>query len=89
MQYMHKTGYTEPVPLPEGVSTEAAVEVVARSSWATELAKGVCGKSYAGLKEGSKEWYDCLQNVSHRVAARSLGLSWPLASVPTPRKRGR
>ena len=82
-------GYKEPVPLPEGITAQQAVEVVARSSWATELAKGVCGQGYASLKEGSAEWYACIQNVSHRVASRSLGLDWPLKPTPAPRRRGR
>jgi hypothetical protein len=78
------------VGLPPGVSPEAAIETIARSAWAHGLAEGVCGPGYAGFTPGSPEFDACVYNVSHRVAARVLGLTWtPPAAAPTaaPRRR--
>jgi hypothetical protein len=73
------------VGLPPGVSPEAAIETIARSAWAHGLAEGVCGPGYAGFTPGSPEFDTCVYNVSHRVAARVLGLTWtPPAAPPTP-----
>ena len=70
------------VELPPGVTPEAAVETVARSAWARGLAEGVCGPGYAGFMPGSPEFAYCVHNVSHKVAARVLGLTW--VPPPTP-----
>ena len=76
--------------LPPGVTPEQAIEVVARSEWARKLAEGVCGPKYVGYTPGTPEFETCVHNVSHKVAARVLGLSWPPApAVPTPTRRRR
>jgi hypothetical protein len=76
--------------LPPGVTPEAAIETVARSAWARNLAEGVCGPGYAGFTPGTPEFETCVYNVSHRVAARVLGLSWaPPPTPPTPTTRRR
>jgi hypothetical protein len=73
------------IGLPPGVTPEAAIETVARSAWARGLAEGVCGPGYAGFTPGTPEFDRCVYNVSHRVAARVLGLSWtPPAAPPAP-----
>jgi len=71
------------VALPAGVTPEEAIEVVARSEWARKLAEGVCGPKYAGFTPGTPEFEACVYNVSHKVAARVLGLTW----TPTPPTR--
>ncbi len=79
-----------PVGLPPGVTPEAAVETVARSAWARGLAEGVCGPGYAGFALGTPEFNSCVYNVSHKVAARVLGLTWTPPAVPPrppPRRR--
>jgi intein/homing endonuclease len=44
-----------------------------------------CGPGYAGFTPGTPEFERCVYNVSHRVAARVLGLSWtPPAAPPAP-----
>ena len=74
------------VELPPGVTPEAAVETVARSAWAHGLAEGVCGPGYAGFTPRTPEFESCVYHVSHKVAARVLGLTWvPPPAVP-PRK---
>ena len=77
------------VGLPPGISPEAAIETVARSTWAHGLAEGVCGPGYAGFTPGTPEFISCVYNVSHKVAARVLGLTWvaPVAPPPRPRRR--
>jgi len=76
------------VELPPGVTPEAAVETVARSAWARGLAEGVCGPGYAGFSPRTPEFESCVYNVSHKVAARVLGLTWvPPPAVPPPRPR--
>jgi len=77
------------ITLPPGVTPEQAIEVVARSEWARKLAEGVCGPKYAGFAPGTPEFETCVRNVSHKVAARVLGLSWPAPAVPTPTRRRR
>jgi len=77
------------VTLPTGVTPEEAIEVVARSDWARKLAEGVCGPKYAGFSPGTREFDRCVYNVSHKVAARVLGLSWPTPTAVTPTKRRR
>jgi len=66
------------------VRAEDAIEIVARSTWAQELAKGVCGPGYVGFTPGTPEYERCVYNVSHRVAARVLGLTWPPPAPPAP-----
>jgi len=80
--------------LPPGVTPEAAIETVARSAWARNLAEGICGPGYAGFTPGTPEFERCVYNVSHRVAARVLGLTWtppptppPAPTPPAPRRR--
>jgi len=77
------------VGLPPGVTPEAAIETIARSAWAHGLAEGVCGPGYAGFAPGTAEFDACVYNVSHRVAARVLGLTWTPPAAPTaaPRRR--
>ena len=83
------THYAEPMPLPAGVRPEQAIEVVAGGTWARGIAEGVCGPGYAGFTQGSTEWQACVYNVSHRVAARTLGLSWNPPTTPPTRPRRR
>jgi len=77
------------------VAPTDAIEVVAGSSWARGLAEGVCGPGYAGFGPGTREFDSCVYNVSHKVAARVLGMTWtpaptPPAPIPTRRpRRGR
>ena len=63
---------------------------VVHNTWARGIAEGVCGPGYAGFVAGSTEWQACVYNVSHRVAARTLGLSWTPPTTPPsrPRRRG-
>ena len=75
------------LPLPAGVRPEQAIEVVAGGSWAQGIAEGVCGPGYAGFTSGSPEFQACVYNVSHRVAARTLGLTWTPPSTPPTRPR--
>jgi hypothetical protein len=77
------------VGLPPGVTPEAAIETISRSAWAHGLAEGVCGPGYAGFAPGTPEFDTCVYNVSHRVAARVLGLTWTPPAVPpaAPRRR--
>ncbi|MEM2291665.1 MAG: hypothetical protein QXX41_00145 [Nitrososphaerota archaeon] len=77
------------VELPPGVAPEQAVEIVARSEWARRLAEGVCGPGYAGFAPGTPEFERCVYNVSHRVAARVLGLTWAPPPTPLPPRRRR
>jgi hypothetical protein len=74
------------IELPPGISPSDAVETVARSAWARGLAEGVCGAKYAGFTPGTPEYETCVYNVSHKVAARVLGLTWPLPPTPPPRR---
>jgi len=80
-----------PVPIVDTVSPTNAIEVVAGSSWARGLAEGVCGPGYAGFTPGTSEFDRCVYNVSHRVAARVLGMTWapapPVAPPPRPPRR--
>lgn len=73
------------VELPPGVSPEQAIEIVAKSEWARKLAEGVCGPGWVGLTPGTPEYESCVYNVSHRVAAKVLGLEWAPPARP-PRK---
>ena len=75
------------IELPPGVSPEDAVEIVSRSAWARNLAAGVCGPGYAGFSPGTPEFDRCVSSVSHKVAARVLGLTWPLPTRPARRRR--
>jgi len=75
-------GVFEQPPIVDAVSPANAIEVVAGSSWAKGLAEGVCGPGYAGFTPGTPEFDRCVYNVSHRVAARVLGMTW--APPPTP-----
>lgn len=75
--------------LPPGVSPEAAIETVSNSAWAHNLAEGVCGPKYAGFAPGTPEFLTCVHNVSHRVAARVLGLTWSPVSMPPARAKRR
>lgn len=82
------------IPVVDRVRPEDAIEVVAASTWAQELAKGVCGPGYAGFTPGTPEFERCVYNVSHKVAARVLGLTWPpppapptAPPAPPPRRR--
>jgi hypothetical protein len=76
------------VPIIDKVKPEDAIEVIAGSTWAKSLAEGVCGGKYAGLTPGTPEYERCVYNVSHRVAARVLGLTWsPPPTPPPPRRR--
>jgi len=78
------------VPLPANVRPEQAVEVVAGSSWARGLAEGVCGPGYAGFSPGTPEFERCVFNVSHKVAAGTLGIPWtPPTGAPAPARRRR
>ena len=77
------------VGLPPGVKPEDAIETVARSAWARNLAEGVCGPGYAGFTPGTPEFESCVYNVSHRVAARVLGLTWTPPPTPPTRRRRR
>jgi len=79
----------EQVPIVDAVSAANAIEVVAGSSWARGLAEGVCGPGYAGFSPGTAEFDRCVYNVSHRVAARVLGMTWapPVAPPPRPPRR--
>jgi len=65
-----------------------------RDGWYT--ANGVlvhnCGPGYAGFSPGTSEFDRCVYNVSHRVAARVLGITWappapPVAPPRPPRRR--
>jgi len=82
------------IPAVDTVRPEAAIEVVASSSWARGLAEGVCGLGYAGFAPGTPEFDRCVYHVSHKVAARTLGMAWtppptpPTAAPPRrPRRR--
>jgi len=80
------------IPIVDTVSPANAIEVVAGSSWARGLAEGVCGPGYAGFTPGTPEFDRCVYNVSHKVAARVLGMTWappPAPPVPVrpPRRR--
>jgi hypothetical protein len=78
----------EAIPVIDKVKPEDAIEIVANSSWAKSLAEGVCGAKYAGFTTGTPEFDRCVYNVSHRVAARVLGLTWsPPPTPPPPRRR--
>ena len=83
------------IPTVDTVRPEDAIEVVAGSSWARGLAEGVCGLGYAGFSPGTAEFDRCVFHVSHKVAARTLGMTWmppptPPAALPTRRpRRGR
>jgi len=77
------------VGLPPGVSSEDAIETVARSAWAHGLAEGVCGPGYAGFAPGTPEFDHCVYSVSHKVAARVLGLTWVAPAAPPTRPRRR
>ncbi|MEM2455178.1 MAG: hypothetical protein QXN21_04475 [Candidatus Bathyarchaeia archaeon] len=82
------SGLTGQVALPPGVTPEQAIEVVAKSEWARRLAEGVCGPGYAGFTPGTEEFERCVYNVSHRVAARVLGLEYiPPPAPARPRRR--
>jgi len=78
-------------PIVDRVRPEEAIEVVAGSSWGRGLAEGVCGPGYAGFSPGTAEFDRCVYHVSHRVAARVLGMTWipptPVAPPPRPRRR--
>jgi len=77
-------------PILDRVRPEEAIEVVAQSSWARGLAEGVCGPGYAGFVPGTPEFERCVYNVSHKVAARTLGMTWtppPVAPPPRPPRR--
>jgi len=76
-------------PVVDRVRPEEAIEVVASSSWARGLAEGVCGPGYAGFSPGTPEFERCVYNVSHKVAARVLGMIWapPLAPPVVPPRR--
>jgi len=80
-----------PVPsVVDRVRPEEAIEVVAASSWARGLAEGVCGPGYAGFAPGTPEFERCVYNVSHKVAARVLGMTWvppPAPPVVPPARR--
>jgi hypothetical protein len=72
-------------PVVDAVSAANAIEVVAGSSWARGLAEGVCGPGYAGFSPDTPEFNRCVYNVSHRVAARVLGMTWsPTPPAPPP-----
>jgi len=79
-----------PPPLVDRVRPEDALEVMAASSWAHGLAEGVCGPGYVGLTPGTREYERCVYNVSHKVAAKAIGMVWtpPPAppAVPPPRR---
>jgi len=81
----------EQAPIVDAVSAANAIEVVASSSWARGLAEGVCGPGYVGFSPGTSEFDRCVYHVSHRVAARVLGMTWvppaPVAPPPIPRRR--
>jgi len=79
-------------PIVDTVSPANAIEVVAASSWARGLAEGVCGPGYAGFSSGTPEFDRCVYHVSHKVAARVLGMTWvppapPVAPPPRPPRR--
>ena len=75
--------------LPPGVTSEQAIEIVANSAWARNLAEGVCGSKYVGFTPGTPEYERCVYNVSHRVAAAVLGLPWSPPPTPIERRRRR
>lgn len=75
------------VELPNGVTPEQAIETVSRSDWAKNLASGVCGTGYAGFAPGTPEFEHCVFNVSHRVAAKVLGLTWTPSAPAGPARR--
>jgi hypothetical protein len=80
------------IPAVDSVSPANAIEVVAGSSWARGLAEGVCGPGYAGFSPGSHEFDSCVFHISHKVAARVLGMTWtppPVAPTPLPTRRPR
>jgi hypothetical protein len=85
--------FAQDVPVPpvvDRVRPEEAIEIVAQSSWARGLAEGVCGLGYAGFTPATPEFERCVYNVSHRVAARVLGMTWtppPTPPVRPPRRR--
>jgi hypothetical protein len=68
----------------EGIRPEQALEVVATTTWAKGLAQGVCGPGYAGFTPGTPEYDSCVYNVSHKVAAGTLGMSWTPPPMPAP-----
>jgi len=71
------------------VSPANAIEVVAGSTWARGLAEGVCGPGYAGFSPGTSEFDSCVFHVSHKVAARVLGMTWTPPPAPPPARRPR
>jgi len=75
-----------PPPLVDRVRPEDALEVMAASSWAHGLAEGVCGPGYVGLTPGTPEFERCVYNVSHKVAAKTIGMVWTPPPAP-PRVR--
>jgi len=79
-----------PPPIVDRVRPEEAIEVMAGSRWAHGLAEGVCGPGYVGLTPGTVEYERCVYNVSHKVAAKALGMVWtppPAPPVRPPRRR--
>lgn len=78
-----------PPPAIDRVKPAEAIEVMAGSSWAFRLAEGVCGPRYVGLTPGTDEYERCVYNVSHKVAARSLGMEWTPTPTPVPARRRR
>lgn len=73
------------IPLPPGISAKDAVDLVAETSWAKNLAAGICSK-LAGLTGTA---YDrCVANASKRVAMGLLGVT-PEEYAATARKRRR
>jgi len=81
------TRFAEPLALPTGINPEQAIEVVAGGTWAQGIAEGVCGPGYAGFPRDTSEFKSCVFNVSHRVAARTLGLTWTPTPAPSRRRK--
>lgn len=74
------------IPLPPGVSPREAVDLVAETSWAKNLAAGVCSK-LAGLTGTA---YDrCVVNASKKVAMGLLGVTPEEYAAGKPARRRR
>lgn len=59
------------VKLQEDLPIEEKIRIVAQTSWAQNLARGICGK-LAGLDPDSEEFKRCVERAARRVAAGLL-----------------
>jgi len=55
---------------PHPVSRQEALEIVSRTEWAQNWAKGMC--SLAGIPRGTPEFEKCVRRLSWRVAEKII-----------------